>query len=41
MIGNVKGNSLVWKAGMAEWVKAESVEELKKMFVEIPPVPVE
>ncbi len=32
-------NSLVWKQGMAEWVKAESVEEIKEFFIVIPQVP--
>lgn len=32
-------NSLVWKQGMAEWVKAESVEEIKDIFIVIPQVP--
>ena len=32
-------DSLVWKKGMAEWVKAGSVDELKSMFDEIPPIP--
>ena len=29
--------SLVWKAGMAEWQKAEMVDELKPVFAEVPP----
>ena len=32
-------DSLVWKNGMAEWVKAGTIDELKSMFVVIPPVP--
>ena len=31
--------SLVWKNGMAEWAKAGTVEELKHLFVAIPPIP--
>ena len=31
--------SLVWKKGMAEWVKAGSVNELKSLFDEMPPIP--
>lgn len=37
--GQLTASSLVWKAGMAEWVKAETVDELKTVFAEIPPVP--
>ena len=32
-------DSLVWKNGMAEWVKAGTVDELKTMFVVMPPIP--
>ena len=34
-VGIFTENSLVWKAGMVEWVKARMVEELKEMFVVI------
>jgi len=37
--GQLVAGSLVWKAGMAEWVKAETVDELKSIFADIPPVP--
>ena len=37
--GQLNANSLVWKAGMAEWIKAGTVDELKGLFAEIPPVP--
>lgn len=38
--GQFTANSLVWKAGMSEWVKAGSVEELKSIFVNVmPPIP--
>ena len=37
--GQFVGSSLVWKAGMAEWVKAENVDELKSMFITPPPIP--
>ncbi len=38
--GQLSSNSLVWKAGMSEWVRAESVDELKSLFnTAIPPVP--
>ena len=35
--GTLKPDSLVWKVGMATWVRADSVEELKVLFA--PPVP--
>lgn len=37
--GQLTADSLVWKNGMAEWVKAGSVDELKGLFVVIPPIP--
>ncbi len=37
--GQLTANSLVWKSGMAEWAKVETVEELKSIIVEIPPIP--
>ena len=38
--GQFTGKSLVWKAGMAGWVAAESVDELKAVFSNVmPPVP--
>ena len=38
--GQLTKSSLVWKAGMAEWVKAETVEELKDVLSNVmPPVP--
>lgn len=38
--GQFMASSLVWKTGMSGWVKAETVEELKGLFVnEMPPVP--
>lgn len=37
--GQFVAESLVWKNGMAEWVKAGTVDELKSMFVIIPPIP--
>jgi len=40
MVGQFSSNSLVWKAGMASWEKAEVVEELKEVLANImPPVP--
>ena len=32
-------DSLVWKNGMAEWVKAGMVDELKGLFIVMPPIP--
>lgn len=37
--GQLSAESLVWKPGMSEWVKAESVDELKPMFAVMPPIP--
>ena len=41
MSGQFSASSLVWKAGMQEWAKAETVDELKNMFVVAPPIPKE
>ena len=35
--GQLAAASLVWKAGMAEWAKAETMEELKGIFGQVPP----
>ena len=32
-------NSLVWKKGMPDWVMAGSVDELKNLFNDVPPIP--
>ncbi len=37
--GQLTADSLVWKNGMAEWVKAGVVDELKSLFAVMPPVP--
>ena len=38
--GQFTATSLVWKAGMAEWAKAETVEELKPVLANVmPPIP--
>ncbi len=37
--GTLKKDSLVWKNGMSEWKKAEEVEEINKLFPNIPPLP--
>lgn len=35
--GQFAATSLVWKAGMTQWVKAETVEELKAVLGQVPP----
>lgn len=35
--GELKPDSLVWKAGMPTWVRADSIEDLKGLFA--PPIP--
>lgn len=37
--GQLTRSSLVWKKGMAEWVKADAVDDLKELFEEMPPIP--
>ena len=37
--GQLTGSSLVWKTGMESWVKAETLDDFKGMF--IPPIPSE
>ena len=37
--GQFNADSLVWKNGMPEWVKAGTIDELKSMFVVMPPIP--
>lgn len=37
--GQFASSNLVWKAGMEEWAKADSVAELNALFADIPPVP--
>lgn len=38
--GQFTTSSLVWKAGMSTWVRADSVDELKVLFVNaMPPIP--
>ena len=37
--GQLSRNSLVWKKGMVDWAKAGSVDELKHLFDEMPPIP--
>lgn len=38
--GQLTADSLVWRAGMAGWVKAGTVEELKPLFGPMPPIPI-
>lgn len=37
MAGQLTAASLVWKAGMAEWTMAGTVEDLKAVFADVPP----
>ena len=38
--GTLTKDTLVWKQGMQNWTKAESVEELKNLFANVmPPIP--
>lgn len=38
--GQLSASSLVWRAGMSEWVRADSVDELKGLFnTTMPPIP--
>lgn len=36
--GQLTVNSLVWKPGMEQWAKAGTMEDLKNIFVSIPPI---
>ena len=38
--GQLTADSLVWRAGMAGWMKAGTVEELKPLFGTMPPIPI-
>jgi GYF domain 2 len=35
--GQLKRDSLVWRAGMAQWAKAGEVTELASLFANVPP----
>ena len=37
--GQLNADSLVWKAGMDQWAKAGTMDELKHLFAVIPPIP--
>jgi len=39
LAGTLTLETLVWKAGMADWAKAGSVQELKDIFSATPPIP--
>ena len=39
--GQFTAESLVWKAGMSEWVKAGIVDDIKRLFPDMPPIPKE
>mgnify|MGYP000293956879 FL=1 len=39
--GQFTSESLVWKAGMSEWVKAGIVDDIKQLFPDMPPIPKE
>ncbi len=38
--GQMTADSLVWRAGMREWVKSGDVAELQGLFLDVPPVPI-
>lgn len=37
--GQITANTLVWKAGMAQWAKAGAIDELKNLIAVVPPIP--
>ena len=37
--GQINKDTLVWKQGMANWERADAIEELKALFVDTPPIP--
>ena len=37
--GQLNADSLVWKAGMDQWARAGTMDELKHLFAAIPPIP--
>lgn len=39
--GQFTSENLVWKSGMAEWVKAGTIDEMKQLFPDMPPIPKE
>ena len=39
--GKLNADSLVWKNGMVNWMKARTMEELQQLFPDVPPIPKE
>lgn len=39
--GQLTQDTLVWRNGLTEWIKAESTDDLKALFPNIPPIPAE
>lgn len=37
--GRLTGDSLLWKVGMSEWAKAETIMEIQPILTNIPPIP--
>lgn len=37
--GQINADSLAWKAGMSNWARIDTIDELKSLLAEIPPVP--
>lgn len=37
--GRLTANSLVWKGGMKQWAKAETMDDLNMLFTTMPPIP--
>ncbi len=37
--GQLTAESLVWKSGMAQWEKAGMIDDLKNLFLTMPPIP--
>lgn len=37
--GRFSADTLVWKVGMSQWTKAGAMDELKNIFVNMPPIP--
>lgn len=39
LAGQFTANSLVWQQGLPAWDKAGNIEELRKLFSSVPPIP--
>lgn len=37
--GHMTADSLIWKNGMSQWANAGSIEDLKNIFITMPPIP--